>query len=35
MRRADVAWMSTEGGPYFILDDFKERELLAKLRAVS
>jgi hypothetical protein len=30
-----VVWMSTEGGPYFILDDLKERELLAEMRVAT
>jgi hypothetical protein len=30
-----LAWMSTEGGPYFILDDLEEREFWDELRAVT
>lgn len=30
-----LAWMSTEGGTYFILDDLEERELWDEIRAVT
>jgi hypothetical protein len=30
-----LAWMYTEGGPYFILDDLEERELWDEMRAVT
>jgi hypothetical protein len=30
-----LVWMSTEGGPYIILDDLEERELWAEMRAVT
>ena len=30
-----LAWMSTEGGPFFILDDLEERKLWVEMRAVT
>jgi hypothetical protein len=35
MRRVALVWMSTEGNPYFVLDDIEEREIWAEFRALG
>jgi hypothetical protein len=30
-----LAWTSTEGDPYFVLDDVEEREYWAEIRALA